>query len=94
MKHAERWSKASSSQPIFRSLILQTLPMPFGTLHTSRVDDLPTILRALNDRKLKERFADLGGVPMVMTPAEFGGLIADETEKWRKVIQAAKIKPE
>jgi len=48
----------------------------------------------LADRKLNERFADLGGVPMAMTPAEFGGLIADETEKWRKVIQAAKIKPE
>jgi tripartite-type tricarboxylate transporter receptor subunit TctC len=48
----------------------------------------------LADRKLKERVADLGGVPMAMTPAEFGGLIADETEKWRKVIRAAKIKPE
>jgi tripartite-type tricarboxylate transporter receptor subunit TctC len=48
----------------------------------------------LADRKLKERVADLGGVPMAMTPAEFGVLIADETEKWRKVIRAAKIKPE
>ena len=48
----------------------------------------------LADRKLKERVADLGGDPMAMTPAEFGVLIADETEKWRKVIRAANIKPE
>jgi hypothetical protein len=36
----------------------------------------------------------LGGVPMPMSPAEFGPFIADETEKWRKVIRAANIKPE
>ena len=33
-------------------------------------------------------------VPMPMTPADFGKLIADETEKWGKVIRAANIKPE
>jgi tripartite-type tricarboxylate transporter receptor subunit TctC len=33
-------------------------------------------------------------VPIVMTPADFGNLIADETEKWGKVIKAAGIKPE
>jgi hypothetical protein len=38
--------------------------------------------------------ADLSGVPLPMTPAEFGKLIADETEKWGKVIRAANIKPE
>ena len=49
---------------------------------------------ALTDSKMKARFADLGGVPLPMTPAEFGKLIADETEKWAKVIRAANIKPE
>ena len=49
---------------------------------------------ALTDSKMKARFADLGGVPLPMTPAEFGKLIADETEKWGKVIRAANIKPE
>jgi tripartite-type tricarboxylate transporter receptor subunit TctC len=48
----------------------------------------------LADLKIKSRLADLGGVPMPMTPAEFGRLIADETEKWAKVIRAANIKPE
>jgi tripartite-type tricarboxylate transporter receptor subunit TctC len=47
---------------------------------------------ALADPKLKARFAELGGEPMMMTPAEFGKFIADETEKWAKLIQAANIK--
>jgi tripartite-type tricarboxylate transporter receptor subunit TctC len=47
---------------------------------------------ALADPKLKARFADLGVRSMPMTPAEFGKLIADETEKWGKVIRAANIK--
>ena len=49
---------------------------------------------ALADHKVKARLADLGGTPMPMTPANFGGLIADETEKWGKVIRAANIKAE
>jgi hypothetical protein len=48
----------------------------------------------LGDSKLKARLAELGGVPMQMTPAEFGRHIADETEKWGKVIRAANIKAE
>ena len=46
----------------------------------------------LADLTLKERLAELGGSPMSMTPAEFGKLIADETEKWGKVIRTAHIK--
>jgi tripartite-type tricarboxylate transporter receptor subunit TctC len=47
----------------------------------------------LADPRMKARFADLGGAPMPMTPAEFGKLIADETEKWAKVIRRANLKP-
>ncbi|TMJ81811.1 MAG: hypothetical protein E6G76_24655 [Alphaproteobacteria bacterium] len=47
----------------------------------------------LADPKMKARFADLGGVPMPMTPIDLGKLVADETEKWGKVIRAANIKP-
>jgi hypothetical protein len=36
--------------------------------------------------------ADLGGVPMPMTPAGFGRFIAEETEKWGKVVKFAGIK--
>ena len=49
---------------------------------------------ALADHKIKARLADLGGVALPGSPAEFGKLIADETEKWGKVIRAANIKPE
>jgi tripartite-type tricarboxylate transporter receptor subunit TctC len=49
---------------------------------------------ALADAKIKGRLADLGSLPMPMTPADFGKLIADEIEKWGKVIRAANIKPE
>jgi tripartite-type tricarboxylate transporter receptor subunit TctC len=49
---------------------------------------------ALADPKVSARIADFGGVPIAMTPAGFGHLIADETEKWAKVISAAGIKPE
>jgi tripartite-type tricarboxylate transporter receptor subunit TctC len=48
----------------------------------------------LADTKLKARLADVGVEPTPMTPAEFGKLIADDTEKWGKVIQAANIKAE
>ena len=48
----------------------------------------------LADPKTKARLADLGDVPTPMTPDEFGKFIADETEKWAKVIRAANIKPE
>jgi tripartite-type tricarboxylate transporter receptor subunit TctC len=44
--------------------------------------------------KLQARLAELGGEPMPMAPAEFGKLVAEETEKWAKVIRAANIKVE
>jgi tripartite-type tricarboxylate transporter receptor subunit TctC len=49
---------------------------------------------ALADPKMKARFADLGGTPLALTPAEYGKLLADETEKWGKVIRSANIKSE
>ena len=49
---------------------------------------------ALADPKLKARLADLGGNTIPGSPADFGKLIADETEKWGKVIRAANIKPD
>ena len=48
----------------------------------------------LADAKMKAQIANLGVDPMPMTPTEFGKLIADEIEKWAKVIRLANIKPE
>ena len=49
---------------------------------------------ALADARMKARIADLGGTVLPGSPADFGRLIADETEKWAKVIRAAGIKLE
>src|ERR1700733_74398 len=46
---------------------------------------------ALKDPKMIERLATIGGIPKPGAPAEFGRLIADETEKWRKVVAFAGV---
>lgn len=57
------------------------------------VDKLNKEINAgLADPSMKARLAALGAVPMPMTPAEFGKFMADETEKWGRVIRAAHIK--
>jgi tripartite-type tricarboxylate transporter receptor subunit TctC len=48
----------------------------------------------LADPTLKSRFTDLGSVPFRGSPADFGSLIAAETEKWTKVVKFAGIKPQ
>jgi tripartite-type tricarboxylate transporter receptor subunit TctC len=47
---------------------------------------------ALADPEIMTRFAEVGSVPKSMTPADFGKFVAEDTEKWGKVIQAAKIR--
>jgi len=57
------------------------------------VDKLNKEINAgLADPKIKARLADFGGTPLVVSPADFGRLIAEETEKWAKVIKSAGIK--
>jgi tripartite-type tricarboxylate transporter receptor subunit TctC len=48
----------------------------------------------LADPKMRARIADLGGTVLAGSPADFGKLIADETDKWAKVVKFANIKPE
>jgi tripartite-type tricarboxylate transporter receptor subunit TctC len=62
---------------------------------TDIVDKLNREINAgLANPKLKTRLADLGASVLVGSPADYGRLIAEETEKWAKVIQVANIKPE
>src|SRR6476660_3444295 len=49
---------------------------------------------ALSDPNIQKRIAELGGVPMPMTPNEFGKLLTDETEKWAQVVRSAGISVE
>jgi tripartite-type tricarboxylate transporter receptor subunit TctC len=59
------------------------------------IDKLNKEIKAgLADPALKARLADFGGVPLPMTPAEFGKFLAEETEKWGKMIKLANIKPD
>ena len=67
------------------------LGAPRGTPQ-SIIDTLSKeISAALADPAMQARFADLGAEPMPMGPIEFGKLIADDTEKWAKVIRTANI---
>jgi tripartite-type tricarboxylate transporter receptor subunit TctC len=59
------------------------------------VDTLYGAVRAVQaDSKFKERLADLGVSELTLSPAEFGTFIADETEKWAKVVKFAGLKPQ
>ena len=72
----------------------------FGTGSVHPRARQPAVISKLNseinavlaDPKMKERFAEIGGTAVGGTPADFGKLIADEIEKWGKVIRAANIK--
>jgi tripartite-type tricarboxylate transporter receptor subunit TctC len=67
---------------------------PMGT-PAEVIDKLNKEINAgLADPKLRARLADLGGTVLPGSPADFGKLIADETEKWAKVVKFANIKPE
>ena len=59
------------------------------------VDKLNEAINAgLADPTIKARLADLDGLPIPMSPAEFGKFIADETEKWAKVVKFSGAKPD
>jgi tripartite-type tricarboxylate transporter receptor subunit TctC len=59
------------------------------------IDILNThINTGLADPKIKARLADLGATALALSPAQFGKLIVDETEKWSTVVRSAGIKPE
>jgi tripartite-type tricarboxylate transporter receptor subunit TctC len=61
---------------------------------TEIIDKLNKEINAVvADPKMKTRFVELGIVPVSGTPAQFGKFIADETEKWSKVVKFAGIKP-
>jgi tripartite-type tricarboxylate transporter receptor subunit TctC len=73
--------------PGYEAVVWYGIVAPKGT-PPQIVDTLnKAVNEVLADPKLKARLAELGGEPMPMTPAQFGKLIADETEKWAKVVK-------
>jgi tripartite-type tricarboxylate transporter receptor subunit TctC len=78
----------------YEASVVVGLGVPKNT-PTEIVDKLnKEVNAALADPKLRARLADLGGTPLPGSSADFGKLIADETEKWGNVIRALNIKPE
>jgi putative tryptophan/tyrosine transport system substrate-binding protein len=69
-----------------------------GAPKNTPADNVDKLNREINaglaDPKIKARLADLGGEVLALSPADFAKLIAEETEKWGKVIRAANIKPD
>ena len=84
----------AESVPGFEASVWQGLGAPKNT-PPAIVEKLnKEINAALADPKVRAQLANLGGTVLALSPAEFGALIAEETEKWASVIRAANIKPE
>jgi tripartite-type tricarboxylate transporter receptor subunit TctC len=70
----------------------------FGAPKNTPAETIDKLNKEINaglaDPKIKARLADLDGTVLVGSPADFGKLIMEETEKWGKVIRAADIKPD
>src|SRR3954453_13859060 len=77
--------------PGFESVGFYGTPAPKGTPNEIIETLTKAVAEALKDPKLVARLAEIGGIPKPMTPAEFGKLVADETEKWRKVVEFAGV---
>jgi tripartite-type tricarboxylate transporter receptor subunit TctC len=80
--------------PGFEARTWQGLGAPKGTPAEITAMLNKEVNAVLADPRLKARFADLGIIPMPMTPAQCQMFITAETEKWAKVIKFANIKPE
>ena len=96
----ERWSTVpdvpaiAETVPGFESVGFYGISAPKGT-PPEIVDILnKAVGQALKDPKMIARLGEIGGIPKPMTPAEFGKLISDETEKWRKVVEFAGVSVE
>jgi tripartite-type tricarboxylate transporter receptor subunit TctC len=77
--------------PGYEASVWYGLVAPKGTPSEVIVTLNQAVNTALADSKLRTRFVEAGGLPMPMSPSEFGRLIADETEKWRRVVEFAGV---
>jgi tripartite-type tricarboxylate transporter receptor subunit TctC len=69
-----------------------------GVPRGTPTDIIVRLNREINDglanAAIRARLADIGTIPMVFTPQQFGAFVAAETEKWGKVVRSAGIKPD
>jgi len=97
---AQRWPSTPDIPAIsetvkdYEASVWYGISAPKGT-PPDAVDKLnKAVNAALADPAMVKRFAELGAVPMPMSPQEFGKLVADETVKWKKVVEFAGISVE
>src|SRR5262245_11434144 len=94
---AKRWESVpdiptvAETVPGYEASVWYGVVAPKGTSPAIVATLSKAINAALADPKLTARFAEAGGLPMPMSPSEFGKLIVDETEKWRKVVEFAGV---
>jgi tripartite-type tricarboxylate transporter receptor subunit TctC len=94
---AKRWESLPDMPTIAETVPGYEADVWYGIVAPKRTP--PEIVAILNkaineglaDPAMRARFEHVGGVPMPMSPSEFGKMIADETEKWRKVVQFAGV---
>jgi tripartite-type tricarboxylate transporter receptor subunit TctC len=84
----------SETIPGYEASIWYGISAPKGTPPEIVATLNKAVNAALADPKVVAKFAELGAVPNPMTPEEFGKLISDETEKWRKVVEFAGVSVE
>lgn len=77
--------------PGFESVGFYGIAVPKGTPPEIIATLNKAVGEALKDPKVVARLAEVGGIPRPMTPAEFGKFVADETAKWRKVVEFAGV---
>jgi tripartite-type tricarboxylate transporter receptor subunit TctC len=94
---AQRWPGVpdipaiAETVPGYESAVYYGMSAPKGT-PPEIVDILnKAVNEVMKDPKLIARFAAFGGIPKPVTPAGYGKMIADETEKWRKVVEFAGV---
>ena len=93
----ERWPGVpdvpaiAETVPGFESVGFYGISAPKGT-PPEVVETLnKAVNEALHDPKLVAKLTELGGIPKPMSPAEFGTLVQNETDKWRKVVEFAGV---
>jgi tripartite-type tricarboxylate transporter receptor subunit TctC len=82
----------AESVPGYEANVVYGIAMPKGTPPDVVGKFNAAVNTVLKNPRLQARIDELGAVPMPMSPAEFGKLVVDQTDKWAKVIKTAGIK--
>jgi len=92
---AARWDSAPELQAIaetvpgFEAMVWYGIVAPRGTPPDVVLTLNKAVTEAFSDPEFVARLAETGGLPLSMTPQEFAKFIADDTERWRKVVEFA-----